>query len=242
VPVTETLFVADAMTGQEAVNVAQEFHAHVPLTGLILTKMDGDARGGAALSIRAVTGVPVKFVGIGEKADALEAFHPDRIAQRILGMGDMLSLIEKAQDNLDQQKAVELEKKMRTATFGLDDFLDQLQQIKKMGSLTQIMEMIPGMGALTRKLGPGQLDESQLKRVEAIIYSMTPGERRNPKLLDGSRKKRIARGSGTTPHDINQLLNQFGQMQALMKQFTKGRMPKHLRRMMAQGGAPGMPF
>jgi signal recognition particle subunit SRP54 len=239
VPVTETLFVADAMTGQEAVNVAQEFHSHVPLTGLILTKMDGDARGGAALSIRAVTGVPVKFVGLGEKADALEVFHPDRIAQRILGMGDVLSLIEKTQENLDQTKAVELEKKMRTATFGLDDFLDQLQQIKKMGPLSQIMEMIPGMGAMARKLGPGQLDESQLKRVEAIIYSMTFAERRNPKLLDGSRKRRIARGSGTTPHDINQLITQFGQMQALMKQFTKGRVPKSLRRMMSQGG--GMP-
>ncbi|HVA23215.1 MAG TPA: signal recognition particle protein, partial [Chloroflexota bacterium] len=236
VPVTETLFVADAMTGQEAVNVAQEFHSHVPLTGLVLTKMDGDARGGAALSIRAVTGVPVKFVGVGEKADALEPFHPDRIAQRILGMGDMLSLIEKTQENLDQTKALELEKKMRTATFGLDDFLDQLQQIKKMGSLTQIMDMIPGMGAMARKLGPGQLDEGQLKRVEAIIYSMTLTERRNPKVLDGSRKRRIARGSGTTPHDINQLITQFGQMQALMKQFTKGRVPKHLRRMMSQGG------
>jgi signal recognition particle subunit SRP54 len=241
VPVTETLFVADAMTGQEAVNVAQEFHSHVPLTGLILTKMDGDARGGAALSIRAVTGVPVKFVGLGEKADALEVFHPDRIAQRILGMGDVLSLIEKTQENLDQTKAVELEKKMRTATFGLDDFLDQLQQIKKMGPLSQIMEMIPGMGAMARKLGPGQLDESQLKRVEAIIYSMTFAERRNPKLLDGSRKRRIARGSGTTPHDINQLITQFGQMQALMKQFTKGRVPKSLRRMMSQGGMPSLP-
>ena len=244
VPVTETLFVADAMTGQEAVNVAQEFHSHVPLTGLILTKMDGDARGGAALSIRAVTGVPVKFVGVGEKADALEPFHPDRIAQRILGMGDVLTLIEKTQENLDQEKAAQLEKKMRTATFGLDDFLDQLQQIKKMGPLTQVMEMIPGMGGLAKKLGPGQLDESQLKRVEAIIYSMTPGERRNPKLLDGSRKRRIARGSGTTPHDINQLVNQFSQMQALMKQFTKGRMPKSLRRMMAQGGGgmSGLPL
>jgi signal recognition particle subunit SRP54 len=242
VQVTETLFVADAMTGQEAVNVAQEFHSHVPLTGLILTKMDGDARGGAALSIRAVTGVPVKFVGVGEKVDALEPFHPDRIAQRILGMGDVLSLIEKTQENLDQQKAVELEKKMRTATFGLDDFLDQLQQIKKMGPLSQIMEMIPGMGAMARKLGPGQLDEGQLKRVEAIIYSMTLAERRNPKLLDGSRKKRIARGSGTTPHDINQVVNQFTQMQTLMKQLTRGRMPKHLRRMMAQGGgAAGLP-
>jgi signal recognition particle subunit SRP54 len=241
VPVTETLFVADAMTGQEAVNVAQEFHSHVPLTGLILTKMDGDARGGAALSIRAVTGVPVKFVGIGEKADALEAFHPDRIAQRILGMGDVLSLIEKTQENLDQSKALELEKKMRTATFGLDDFLDQIQQIKKMGSLTQIMEMIPGMGAMARKLGPAQLDDGQLKRIEAIIYSMTLAERRNPKLLDGSRKRRIASGSGTTPHDINQLITQFGQMQAMMKQFTKGRMPKHLRRMMSQGGGGGMP-
>jgi signal recognition particle subunit SRP54 len=242
VPVTETLFVADAMTGQEAVNVAQEFHAHVPLTGLILTKMDGDARGGAALSIRAVTGVPVKFVGIGEKADALEAFHPDRIAQRILGMGDVLSLIEKTQENLDQAKALELQKKMRTATFGLDDFLEQLQQIRKMGPLSQIMEMIPGMGAMARKLGPAQLDESQLKRVEAIIYSMTLAERRNPKLLDGSRKRRVARGSGTTPHDINQLLTQFGQMQALMKQFTKGRVPKHLRRMMAQQGGAGLPM
>jgi signal recognition particle subunit SRP54 len=243
VPVTEMLFVADAMTGQEAVNVAQEFHAHVPLTGLILTKMDGDARGGAALSIRAVTGVPVKFVGAGEKADALEPFYPDRIAQRILGMGDVLSLIEKTQENLDQAKAAELEKKMRTATFGLDDFLDQIQQIKKMGPLTQIMEMIPGLGRMARNLGPDQLDESQLKRVEAIIYSMTPGERRNPKILDGSRKRRIARGSGTTPHDINQLINQFTQMQALMKQFTKGRMPKHLRRLMAQGGGglPGFP-
>src|SRR5581483_2648544 len=225
VPVTETLFVADAMTGQEAVNVAQEFHSHVPLTGLILTKMDGDARGGAALSIRAVTGVPVKFVGIGEKADALEPFYPDRVASRILGMGDVLSLIEKTQEHLDQQKAAELEKKMRTATFGLDDFLDQLQQIKKMGPLTQVMEMIPGMSGLARKLGPGQFDESQLKRVEAIIYSMTPGERRNPRILDGSRKRRIARGSGTTPHDINQVINQFSQMQALMKQFTRGRIP-----------------
>ncbi len=213
----------------------------MPLTGLILTKMDGDARGGAALSIRAVTGVPVKFVGVGEKPDALEPFHPDRIAQRILGMGDVLSLIEKTQENLDQQKAAELEKKMRTATFGLDDFLDQIQQIKKMGPLTQIVEMIPGMGKLARNLGPGQLDESQLKRVEAIIYSMTPAERRNPKILDGSRKRRIARGSGTTPHDINQLVTQFGQMQALMKQFSRGRLPKHVRRMMAQGGGPILP-
>jgi len=239
VPVTETLFVADAMTGQEAVNVAQEFNSHVPLTGLILTKMDGDARGGAALSIRAVSGVPVKFVGVGEKADALEPFHPDRIAQRILGMGDVLSLIEKTQENLDQEKALALEKKMRTATFGLDDFLDQIQQIKKMGPLTQIMEMIPGMRGVTSKLGPGQLDDNQLKKVEAIIYSMTPAERRNPKMLDGSRKRRVARGSGTTPTDINQLINQFTQMQALMKQFTKGRIPKHLRRMMGKGGGPG---
>ncbi|MHB8619320.1 MAG: signal recognition particle protein [Chloroflexota bacterium] len=238
VPVTETLFVADAMTGQEAVNVAEAFHAHVPLTGLILTKMDGDARGGAALSIRSVTGVPVKFVGVGEKADALEPFYPDRIASRILGMGDVLSLIEKSQENLDQDKAAALEKKMRTATFGLDDFLDQIQQIKKMGSLSQIMEMLPGMGGLARKMGPGQLDDGQLKRVEAIIYSMTVRERRNPRLLDGSRKKRIARGSGTTAHDINQLLTQFAQMQAMMKQFTKGRVPKHLRRLMAQGGPP----
>ncbi|HEU0168858.1 MAG TPA: signal recognition particle protein [Chloroflexota bacterium] len=242
VPVTETLFVADAMTGQEAVNVAQEFHAHTPLTGLILTKMDGDARGGAALSIRAVTGVPVKFVCFGEKPDALEPFHPDRIAQRILGMGDVLSLIEKAQENLDEAKAADLEKKMRTATFGLDDFLDQIQQIKKMGPLTQVMEMIPGMRGLTKNLPANAMDDRQLKKIEAIIYSMTPHERRNPKLLDGSRKKRIARGSGTTPTDINQLLNQFTQMQAMMKQFTQGRMPKHLRRMMAKSGGGGFPF
>ncbi|MDE3077762.1 MAG: signal recognition particle protein [Chloroflexota bacterium] len=243
VPVQETLFVADAMTGQEAVNVAQEFHAHVPLTGLVLTKMDGDARGGAALSIRAVTGVPVKFVGVGEKADALEPFHPERIASRILGMGDVLSLIEKTQEHVDQQKAAALEKKLRSATFGLDDFLDQLQQIKKMGSLAQIMEMIPGMGSMARKLGPAQLDDRQLKRVEAIIYSMTLAERRNPKLLDGSRKRRIARGSGTTAQDVNQLLNQFSQMQAMIKQLTKQRLPKHLRRMMSQGGGvPGGMF
>ena len=242
VPVTETLFVADAMTGQEAVNVAREFHSHVPLTGLVLTKMDGDARGGAALSIRAVTGVAVKFVGTGEKTDALEPFYPDRIASRILGMGDVLSLIERTRENLDQRKAAELEKKMRTATFGLDDFLDQIQQIKKMGPLSQILEMIPGMSGMTRKLAPGQLDDSQLKKVEAIIYSMTPAERRNPRLLDGSRKRRVARGSGTTAHDINQLLTQFGQMQAMMKQFTKGRMPKHMRRMMGRGGGfPSLP-
>ncbi len=248
VTVHEILFVADAMTGQEAVNVAEEFHSHVPLTGLILTKMDGDARGGAALSIRAVTGVPIKFVGTGEKADALEVFYPDRVASRILGMGDVLSLIERTQEHLDQDKAVALEKKLRTASFGLDDFLDQLQQIKKMGSLSQIMDMIPGMGAMARKMGPAQVDDSQLKRVEAIIYSMTPTERRNPKLLDGSRKKRIAKGSGTTPHDINQLLNQFAQMQAMMKQFTKQRIPKHMRKMMGQGGGfpggmlpPGLP-
>ncbi|MGH2366334.1 MAG: signal recognition particle protein [Chloroflexota bacterium] len=242
VAVQETLFVADAMTGQEAVNVAEQFHARVPLTGLVLTKMDGDARGGAALSIRAITGVPVKFVGAGEKLDALEPFYPDRIASRILGMGDVLSLIEKAQEHVDGAQAAALEKKLRTATFGLDDFLGQLQQIKKMGSLSQIMEMIPGLGGMARKLGPAQLDDGQLKRVEAIIYSMTRAERRNPKVLDGSRKRRIARGSGTSAQEVNQLLNQFAQMQAMMKQFTRQRVPKHMRRLMAQGGTPdGLP-
>jgi signal recognition particle subunit SRP54 len=219
---SEVLLVVDAMTGQDAVRVAEEFNARVGLTGLILTKMDGDARGGAALSIKSVTGIPIKFIGIGEKVDALEPFHPDRIASRILGMGDMLTLIEKAEKVMDEKKAREMEKKLRTATFNLEDFLDQLQQIKKMGPMGQLIEMIPGLSSLARRLPEG-VDEKQLKRVEAIIFSMTPEERQHPDRIDGSRRRRIARGSGTSPQDINQLLNQFRQAQKLMKQLDSGK-------------------
>ncbi|HZU12066.1 MAG TPA: signal recognition particle protein [Chloroflexota bacterium] len=227
----ELLLVADAMTGQDAVQAAEAFHQAVNLTGLILTKMDGDARGGAALSIRQVTGIPIKYMGLGEKTDALEVFHPDRLAQRILGMGDVLSLIEKAQEQYTDDQAKSLEKKMRTATFDLDDFLSQMQNLRKMGPLTQIVEMIPGMrGALKQAGGMPDLNDKQVKRVEAIIQSMTKAERRNPSIIDGSRRKRIARGSGTTVQEVNQLLNQFRDMQKLMKQLMSGKMriPKGL--------------
>lgn len=223
----EVLLVADAMTGQDAVRTAEAFHSQVGLTGLILTKMDGDARGGAALSIRSVTGVPIKFLGTGEKTDALEPFYPDRLASRILGMGDMLTFIEKAQATFDQQKAQEMEKKLRRAQFDLDDFLVQLREMRKMGPLSQILEMIPGLGGLSKQIPAAALDEKQVKKVEALILSMTPQERRQPSLIDGSRRRRIARGSGTTPQDVNRLLNQFGEMQRLMKQMasSKGRFP-----------------
>jgi signal recognition particle subunit SRP54 len=221
---TEVLLIADAMTGQEAVRIAEEFHTKVGLTGVILTKMDGDARGGAALSLTSVTGVPIKFVGVGEKLDALEQFHPDRMASRILGMGDMLSLIEKAEAVIDQKKAQQLEKKMRQARFNLEDFLEQLQQVQKMGPISQLLDMIPGFSR-GAKLNMN-LDERQVKRVEAIVLSMTPEERHQPEIIDGSRKRRISRGSGTTPQEVNQLLNQFRQVQKLMKQMSSGRMPK----------------
>ncbi|TET73704.1 MAG: signal recognition particle protein [Dehalococcoidia bacterium] len=219
---TEVLLVADAMTGQEAVRIAEEFNATVGLTGVILSKMDGDARGGAALSITSVTGVPIKFVGIGEKADALEPFYPDRIASRILGMGDILSFIEKTEAATDAQKRQDLERKIRRGSFDLEDFLEQLQQIRKMGPIGQLMEMVPGISGLSRKLPQGA-DESQLKKIEAIIFSMTPDERHNPNIIDGSRRRRIARGSGTTPQDVNQLLNQHRQVQKLMKQLGRGK-------------------
>jgi signal recognition particle subunit SRP54 len=225
------LLVADAMTGQDAVRAAQAFHEAVSLTGMILTKMDGDARGGAALSIRTVTGVPIKFMGTGEKTDALEQFHPDRLAQRILGMGDVLSLIEKAQETFDEDQAKKLEKKMRTATFDLEDFLNQMRQIRNMGPLSQLVEMIPGMrGAMKKMGGMPDFNDKEVKRIEAMITSMTRQERRNPKLIDGSRKRRIARGSGTTVQEVNQLLNQFAEMQKMMKQLTSGKMrlPKGL--------------
>lgn len=231
---SEVLLVADAMTGQDAVRAAEAFHEAVSLTGMVLSKMDGDARGGAALSIREVTGVPIKFMAVGEKADALEVFHPDRLAQRILGMGDVLSLIEKAQQQYTEDEAKALEKKMRTATFDLDDFLRQMQQVRKMGPLTQLMEMVPGMrGAMKQMGGVPDLNDKEVKRVEAIILSMTVDERRNPGKIDGSRRKRIARGSGTTVQDVNQLLNQFREVQKMMKQLTSGKMrlPKSLMKM-----------
>jgi len=223
----EVLLVVDAMTGQDAVQVATEFHSQISLTGLILTKMDGDARGGAALSIRWVSGVPIKFIGIGEKVDAFEPFHPDRLASRILGMGDMLTFIEKAEKAFDMQQAKELEKKVRTAKFDLDDFLIQLREIQKMGPLTQLIEMLPGLPKWAGRL-PDGTEEKQLKRIEAIMLSMTPEERHNPAIINGSRRRRIARGSGTTPQDINQLLNRFQQMQKLMKMGIGGKLPKNL--------------
>jgi signal recognition particle subunit SRP54 len=227
----ETLLVVDAMTGQDAVNAAQEFNERIGLTGLVLTKLDGDARGGAALSIVSVTGVPIKFLGTGERVDALEEFHPDRLASRILGMGDMLTLIEKAESSFDEEEAQRLEKKMREATFDLEDFLGQLQQIKNMGSLSQLMEMIPGMSSLKNRLPTGELGEDQIKKVEAVIHSMTPQERRRPEIIGGSRKRRIARGSGTTAQDVNQLLNQFRQTRKLMRQMASGKGLQNMTKM-----------
>ena len=224
----EILLVVDAMTGQDAVNAAEGFHEKVSLTGLIMTKMDGDARGGAALSVTRVTGVPIKYMGVGERPDALELFYPDRMASRILDMGDVLTLIEKAQESVDENQAKEMERKFREASFDLEDFLTQIQAVKKMGSLSQIMEMIPGMGQMSSKLKAGALDDSQIERVEAIIRSMTREERQKPEIINGSRRRRISRGSGTTPQDINQLLNQFRQTQKMMRQLSRSRNPKNL--------------
>ena len=219
---TEVLLVVDAMTGQDAVQVARTFHERVGLTGLILTKVDGDARGGAALSIREVTGVPIKFLGTGEKTDALEPFHPDRLAGRILGMGDVLSLIEKAEAAIEEEKARKLEKKLRKGEFDLEDFLEQLRALQRMGPLQQILEMLPGMGGALKGMDLS-MGERQLKRIEAIILSMTPEERRNPEILNASRKRRIARGSGTTVQEVNQLLRQYKMMRRMLKQLTRGR-------------------
>jgi signal recognition particle subunit SRP54 len=220
----EVLLVADAMTGQDAVRVADEFHKRVALTGLILTKVDGDARGGAAISIRSVTGVPIKFLGVGEKPNALEPFQPDRLASRILGMGDVLTLIEKAEGTMDQEQAQKLTQKFLEAKFDLEDFLGQLQQVKKMGPLSQVLDMIPGMSKAKLDVAP-ELADGQMRRIEAIINSMTPDERHHPEILGGSRKRRVARGSGTTVQEVNQLLAQFKQMQRMMKQLSsqKGR-------------------
>ena len=228
----EVLLVVDAMTGQEAVNAAEGFHGKVDLTGLIMSKMDGDARGGAALSITRVTGVPIKFMGVGERPDGLEAYHPDRLASRILAMGDILTLIEKAQDAVDEKQAEEMEKKFRQASFDLEDFLTQIQSVKKMGSLSSVMDMIPGMGQISKKMSVGDLDDGRMERIEAIIRSMTPQERQRPEILNGSRRRRISRGSGTTPADVNQLLNQFKQTQKMMKQMAKSRNPMALMKML----------
>lgn len=218
----EILLVADAMTGQEAVRVATDFNEAVAITGLIMTKVDGDARGGAAISMREVTGVPIKFLGTGEKLNAVEPFHPDRMANRILGMGDVLTLIEKAQTEMDQEEAAQAGKKLLEGEFNLEDFLKQMQQIRKLGPIGQLMEMVPGMNKMA-----GDVDlsnaENDLKRIEAIIQSMTPKERRDPKILKASRKRRIAAGSGTTVQDVNILLKQFREMQRMMKQLRSGR-------------------
>jgi len=224
---SEVLLTVDAMIGQDAVRVAQEFHSQIGLTGLILTKMDGDARGGAALSIRFVTGVPIKYLGTGEKIDALEIFHPDRLASRILGMGDMLTFIERAEMTFDQQQVQNLEAKMRTGDFNLEDLLSQMRQIHRMGSLGRLVEMIPGFSRFASYL-PDVDGEKQLKKIEAIILSMTYEERRNPAIIDGKRRSRIARGSGTTSKDVNQLLNQFREMQKLTKSLTRGKLPKNI--------------
>jgi signal recognition particle subunit SRP54 len=218
----EVLLVADSMTGQEAVNIAQGFNSRVGITGLILTKIDGDARGGAAISMRAVTQVPIKFLGTGEKIDGFEIFHPDRLASRILGMGDVLSLIEKAEEAFDEAEAMKLQKKLMENQFTLQDFLEQLQKIKKMGPITQLMGMIPGMDKLKGQINQEDA-ENRMRRVEAIINSMTKEERHNPKLLNSSRRKRIASGSGVQVRDVNEVLNQFRDMQQMMSQLRKGR-------------------
>ena len=217
----EILLVADAMTGQDAINMAQKFNEWLDLTGVILTKMEGDARGGAALSIKAVIEKPIKFIGVGEKLEALEPFHPDRLASRILGMGDVLSLIEKAQAQFDEKQAEDLARKIRKEAFTLDDFKEQLRQIKKMGSLEQVLSMVPGLNKF-KALKDAQPDEKELIHVEAIINSMTPEERRNAQILNGSRRRRIAKGSGTTVQEVNKLLKNFEQVQKMLKQFSKG--------------------
>lgn len=215
----EIMLVVDAMTGQDAVNVAEHFHNELTLTGVTLTKLDGDTRGGAALSVKAVTGCPIKFAGMGEKIDALEAFHPDRMANRILGMGDVLTLIEKAQANVDEERALELEKKIRTQQFTFDDFLEQLEQVRNMGPLDEVLGMMPGMNKI-KGMKNMQLDEKQLSHVEAIVRSMTKEEKHHPEIMNASRRKRVAHGSGTKVQDVNRLIKQFNDMKKMMKQFT----------------------
>ncbi len=230
----EVLLVVDAMTGQDAVNAAKTFNEALEITGVILTKLDGDARGGAALSIRAVTGKPIKFVGMGEKLDQLEPFHPDRMASRILGMGDVLTLIEKTQSSFDEKKAIELEKKIRSQQFTLDDFLDQLEEMKNLGPLDELMGMIPGMN--NKALKGLSVDDKEIVKIQAIIQSMTPRERENSSIIDSKRRKRIAKGSGTTVQDVNKLLKQFRETQKMMKRFTD------IEKTMKKKGKFGMPF
>jgi signal recognition particle subunit SRP54 len=237
----EVLLIADAMTGQDAVRVADEFNKTVGLTGLIMTKMDGDARGGAALSIREVTGVPIKFLATGEKADALEPFYPDRLASRILGMGDVLTLIERAQEQIDQKQAKKLEKKLLEASFDLEDFLQQMHQLRKMGPLTQLLDMLPGFNKIAGMPEINQaLQGDQMKHLEALILSMTPQERHHPEIINGSRKRRIAKGSGQTVQDVNQLLKSFEQMRQMMKQMAA--MQKGAKGRFNPFGGRGLPF
>jgi signal recognition particle subunit SRP54 len=234
---SETLFVVDAMTGQDAVRTAQAFQDRIAFDGVILTKMDGDTRGGAALSIREETGKPIKFVGTGEKPDALEPFHPDRMAQRILGMGDVVTLVEKAQEQFDEAQAKKLEKKIRKNSFDFEDFLEQVQQIKKMGNVKDLLAMVPGMGKALRGV---DIDDDAFKHIEAIIRSMTPDERQHPDKLNGSRKTRIAKGSGTSVQEVNQLLKQFGEMKKMMKMMNAGGGRRRgLGGMMGRGAMPG---
>ena len=235
----EILLVVDSMTGQDAVNVASSFNDALGIDGLVLTKLDGDTRGGAALSARAVTGKPIKFVGIGEKLDDLDVFHPDRMASRILGMGDVLSLIEKAENTLDEKKAEELEKKLRQNRFDLNDLLYQMEEMKKLGSMKDILSMIPGLG---KKIKDVDIDDRQLDKTRAIILSMTPKEREKPDIINPSRKRRIAAGCGMQVEDVNRLLSQYKQMQKMFKQFggNKGKPNKKMRRMMPPGGFPGI--
>lgn len=242
----EVLLVVDAMTGQDAVNVAESFNQQLTLTGVVLTKLDGDTRGGAALSVKAVTGCPIKFAALGEKIDALEPFHPERMASRILGMGDMLSLIEKAQANIDTEKAKEMERKMRNAEFTFDDFLEQMDQVKKLGPLDQLMDMIPGMGKM-KQMQNVKVDEKQMGRVEAIVHSMTKEEKQNPDMINHSRRKRIAAGSGTTLADVNRLIKQFDEMRRVMKQFSnmmgpKGKGNKMMKQLSKAGKGMRFPF
>lgn len=240
----EILLVVDAMTGQESVNVAQAFNDALGLDGVVMTKLDGDARGGAALSVKAVTGVPIKFIGLGEKLEPLEPFHPDRMASRILGMGDVLSLVEKAQATFDMEEAKKMEKKLRKDEFTLDDFLAQMQQVKKLGSLENILGLIPGMGGLKKQLA-GQdidLDGKEMRQIEAIIKSMTPKERANITIINGSRRKRIAMGSGTRVQDVNKLLKQFGEMKKMMKKMKKMQKGKKGLPNLGGLGLPKLPF
>ena len=235
---TEILLVVDAMIGQDAVNAAKAFDDALDIDGVVLTKLDGDARGGAALSIKAVTGKPIKFAGVGEKLDQIEVFHPDRMASRILGMGDMLSLIEKAEQNFNEQKALELQEKLRKNKFTLTDYLDQMAQLKNMGPLSEIAGMLPGVKA--SDLENVNVDDKAIAHMEAIILSMTPYERENPNVLNASRKKRIAAGCGLQVVDVNRLLKQYEMLQTMTKQFSGGKLPKNLRRMMGKKGAKGM--